>query len=127
MRSRWLDTYGVLMKEVIGLVGFAGSGKDTVGQYLVEEHGFTSIAFADPLKDCLSAMFGWDREMLAGRTPNDRLWREQVDEWWANKLGIPHFTPRFAMQNIGTDVMRRTFHDQIWIINTEKRLLEAEG
>lgn len=115
------------MKEVIGLVGFAGSGKDTVGQYLVENYGFTSIAFADPLKDCLAAMFGWDREMLAGRHPDSRVWREEVDTWWANKLGIPHFTPRFAMQNIGTDTMRRTFHDQIWIINTEKRILEATG
>lgn len=115
------------MNKVIGLVGLAGSGKDTVGQYLVEHCGYTAIAFADPLKDCLCGMFGWDRQMMSGRTPESRTWREQVDLWWAERLGIPHFTPRWAMQHIGTDVMRKVFHDQLWIINTEKRILEANG
>lgn len=115
------------MKTIIGLVGFAGCGKDTVGQHLVDTYGFTSLAFADPLKDCLSVIFGWDREMLAGRTPESRVWREQIDPWWAERLGIPHFSPRFAMQNFGTDVMRRVFHDEIWIINMERRLLDFDG
>ena len=115
------------MKDILGICGFAGAGKDTVGQRLVENYGYTSIAFADPLKDALTAIFGWDRAMLSGRTPESRVWREQIDQWWANKLEIPHFSPRFAMQNFGTDVMRRTFHDQIWIINTEKRILDTDG
>lgn len=103
------------------------AGKDTVGNHLVEKHGFTSMAFADPLKDCLAAVFSWDRELLAGRTLKSRTWREEIDPWWADKLGIPHFTPRFAMQHIGTDVMRNLFHDQIWILNLEKRIRESEG
>jgi hypothetical protein len=115
------------MNKVIALVGFAGVGKDTVGQYLTEQYGYTPLAFADPLKDCLSVIFGWDREMLSGRTPASRVWREKVDPWWAERLEIPHFSPRFAMQNFGTDVMRRTFHDNIWIINMEKRIVDSEG
>jgi hypothetical protein len=114
------------MVKIIGLVGFAGSGKDTVGQYYVDNFGFKSEAFADPLKDCLSVLFGWDREMLAGRTPESRAWREEIDPWWADRLGIAHFSPRFAMQNIGTDVMRKVFHDQIWLINMEKRLMLSD-
>lgn len=113
--------------KIIGLVGFAGSGKDTAGLRLVEKHGYTAMAFADPLKDCLCSIFGWDREMMSGRTAESRKWREEVDPWWANKLGIPQFTPRFAMQNFGTDVMRKVFHDQIWIINMERRILDAKG
>ena len=35
---------------ILGLAGYATSGKDTVGRYLVEEHGFTRLAFADTLK-----------------------------------------------------------------------------
>lgn len=35
---------------VIGLLGLKQSGKDTFAERLVSEHGFTRIAFADPLK-----------------------------------------------------------------------------
>lgn len=35
----------------IALFGFAGSGKDTVADRLVSEHGYKRISFADPLKD----------------------------------------------------------------------------
>lgn len=44
---------------LIGLVGYAGSGKDEAAKYLVEERGFTRVAFADPLKAVASAI-GWD-------------------------------------------------------------------
>lgn len=36
---------------LIGLVGYASSGKDSVGDVLRIEHGFTRYAFADVLKD----------------------------------------------------------------------------
>lgn len=111
--------------ELIGLTGLAGSGKDTVGQYLNEKYGFNPISFADTLKDCLSLIFGWDRTKLEGRTPKDREWREQVDQWWAEKLNISHFTPRFAMTNFGTDTMRNHFHDQIWVLATERKIAES--
>lgn len=115
------------MDAIIGLVGFKGAGKDTVAQYLVDHYGFTSLAFADPIKDCLSILFGWDREMLSGRTPESRKWREEVDLWWASRLGIPHFSPRWAMTNFGSDVMRRVFHDDIWVINMERRIRDTSG
>ena len=35
---------------IIGLSGYAGSGKDEVGAFLVREHGFERVAFADVLK-----------------------------------------------------------------------------
>jgi hypothetical protein len=35
----------------IGIIGKARSGKDTAARYLVTQHGFTSLAFADPLKE----------------------------------------------------------------------------
>lgn len=112
--------------DCIGLVGYAGAGKDTVGLYL-NEVGYQSIAFADGIKDCLASMFMWDREMLAGRTPESRAWREQVDPWWADKLGIPHFSPRFAMTTIGTDTVRRHFHDEIWMLGTERKMQAMGG
>lgn len=108
--------------DKIVLVGFAGSGKNTVGELLIRGHGYVGLSFADSLKDCLSSIFNWDRTLLEGVTTESREWREQVDQWWANRLDIPHFTPRWAMRNFGTDVMREHFHTDIWVANTEKRI-----
>jgi len=44
---------------LIGLVGYAGSGKDEVAKWLKREHGFQRVAFADPLKAVATAI-GWD-------------------------------------------------------------------
>lgn len=38
---------------IIGLSGYAGSGKDTVAKVLVEDYGYTRIAFADQLRTFL--------------------------------------------------------------------------
>lgn len=38
---------------IIGLNGHAGSGKDTIGNFLVNAHGFTRFAYADALKTAL--------------------------------------------------------------------------
>ena len=70
----------------------------------------------------MSAVFGWDRELLEGRTRESREWREQVDPWWAERLGMPHLTPRWVLQFWGTEVARKGFHDDIWIASLENKL-----
>lgn len=118
------------MTQVVGILGFKGSGKDTAGEYLVREHGFVVESFANPLKDLLAAVFGWDRALLEGNTVDSRTWRETPDEWWEAKLDwsanqgsyLGRFTPRAAMQVIGTDVMREHFDNDIWIKSLEARL-----
>ena len=107
---------------IIGVCGFIGSGKDTVADYLVNLHHFRRESFANTLKDAVAAVFGWDRTMLEGRTKQAREWREQVDSWWAQRLGIPHLTPRWILQNWGTEVCRKNFHDDIWIASLENKL-----
>jgi hypothetical protein len=42
--------------EIIGLSGFARAGKDETAKVLVEEFGFTQVAFADKLRDFLYAL-----------------------------------------------------------------------
>lgn len=108
--------------SVISLVGLAGSGKTTVADYLVEQHGFIAFSFADCLKDTCALVFCWDRDLVEGTTPEARVWREQVDEWWAERLGIPHFTPRWALRHIGTQLFRHKFHEETWTLNTERRI-----
>jgi hypothetical protein len=107
---------------IIGVCGFIGSGKDTIADYLVGFHGYRRDSFAGTLKDAVAAVFGWDRELLEGRTPEARAWREQVDAWWAKRLDMPNLTPRWVLQYWGTEVCRRAFHDDIWIAALEARL-----
>lgn len=98
---------------VIGLSGFAGAGKSTVAEYLVREYGFTRLSFATAVKDVVAATFGWDRARLEGMTPDDRQWRDEPDEFWSTRMGRP-FTPRYALQYVGTDVFRTHVLPSIW-------------
>jgi hypothetical protein len=110
------------MTKIIGICGFIGSGKDTAADYLVNFHEFRRDSFAATLKDAVAAVFGWDRELLEGRTKQAREWREQVDTWWSQRLDMPNLTPRWVLQYWGTEVCRKSFHDDIWIASLEHRL-----
>jgi hypothetical protein len=99
---------------LIGIVGLIGSGKDTVAERLVQQHGYIKDSFAKSLKDAVAAMFNWDREMLEGDTVSSRHWREQPDAYWSERLGKP-VTPRWVLQPFGTEVMRGQMYDGIWL------------
>lgn len=104
---------------IIGLVGFIGSGKGTVGDIL-EQKGFIKDSFAKPLKDACAVMFGWSRELLEGDTEMSRKWREEPDSYWSEKFGR-EFTPREALQKMGTEAGRDVFHKDIWVISLLNR------
>jgi len=111
---------------IIGVCGFIGSGKDTIADYLVNIHQFRRESFANTLKDAVAQVFGWDRDLLEGRTRQSREWREQVDPWWSKRLGIPQLTPRWILQYWGTEVCRKAFHDDIWIAALENKLRNSQ-
>jgi len=110
------------MKKVIAICGFIGSGKGAVSDILVQNYGYRKMSFADSLKDAVAGIFNWPRHMLEGDTKESRDWREQVDTWWASRLKIPHLTPRWVLQQWGTEVARKAFHDDIWIASVENKL-----
>jgi hypothetical protein len=107
---------------IVGISGFISSGKGTVATQLTEKYGFRKDSFAASLKDACAVMFDWPRDMLEGETAESREWREQVDEWWATKLGIPNLTPRLALQLIGTDALRNNFSNAMWFTTLENRI-----
>lgn len=80
------------------------------------------MSYAEPLKDAIASIFGWDRELLEGTTKYSREWRDTIDPWWAERLDIAHLTPRWVLQQWGTEVGRRAFHDDIWIASIENKL-----
>ncbi len=104
-----------MSRELIGIIGAIGSGKDTIADFLVAEHRFKKLSFARRVKDAAAAVFGWNRELLEGSTAESREWREQVDPFW----GI---SPREALQKIGTEMFRKHVRDDIWIKCVEKDL-----
>jgi len=110
---------------IIGILGIAGSGKDTIADYLVENYNYKKDSFAASLKDATAVMFNWDREMLEGSTPESREEREIIDPYWSEKLGMP-WSPRYALQYLGTNVLRKQFYDGIWLSSLEHRLLTAK-
>jgi len=99
---------------LIGICGLIGSGKDTVAERLVTHHNYKRDSFAKSLKDAVSSIFDWNREMLEGNTKESRAWREKPDEFWTKKFG-KEVTPRWVLQHFGTEVMRQNMHDAIWI------------
>ena len=53
--------------------------------------------------------------------------REMVDPFWAKQLGMPDFSPRLALQLLGTDVFRNHFHQDIWVLSVMARYNETEN
>ncbi len=116
-----------MSRIILGITGLIGSGKDSAAQYLIDNYNFTKLSFAGSLKDAVSVVFGWDRELLEGTTKESREWREQVDEWWATRLDMPHLTPRWVLQHWGTELFRQNFHTDIWMLSLENKLRQHSG
>lgn len=111
---------------LIGICGFINSGKTTIAEHLVKKHKYEQYSWANPLKDITSILFGWNREMLDGLTPEMREIREQHDPWWSEKLGRS-WSPRTAFQYIGTEVMRNNLHPDIWVLIGQKVIATKEN
>ena len=73
---------------LIGLTGFAGTGKDTVADILVEDYDYERLSFADPLKDMFCASNGLTREELELRKRSEMWIREGLQELGLSKRAI---------------------------------------
>jgi hypothetical protein len=102
---------------LVGLLGFIGSGKGTAGTIL-NDFNFESISFAGAVKDVTAVMFGWPRNLLEGDTDASRTWREKEDLFWSKRMNKP-FTPRLALQLMGTEVGRGVFCSNFWVDRLE--------
>lgn len=111
---------------IIGISGQIGAGKDASANYLVERHGYIRIPMANTLKDIVALVFGWDRELLDGLTPESREFRERKDKYWSEAFERD-ITPRKALQLIGTDIFRDHFHKDIWVLIAKKKIEEQQN
>lgn len=111
MGSIWLRWKGYHVEiNMIGLSGYARSGKDSVADFLVADHGFTKVSFAQPMRDALYALnprIGLDGELL----------QDIIDEYgWDGYKKYPEFDEiRILMQRLGTEVARKQWHESFWV------------
>lgn len=96
------------LEALIGLGHRARAGKDTCADRLVNRHGYHRDAFARPLKVMCQALFGWGDEHLNGHL------KEVVDADWG-------FSPRTALQRLGTECVRNLVGPQVWVKSMQLR------
>lgn len=97
------------MKQIIGLTGLARSGKDTVALHLNENAGYSSYAFAQPIKQACKVIFNWSKSHVNGEL------KEVVDPLY----GV---SPRMAMQSLGTEWGRESINSSIWLLRAQSEI-----
>ncbi len=103
---------------LIGLCGYAGVGKDTAAQVLLDELRFQRIAFADPIKGALLAL----DPLVPGEREGEfsRLSEFSQQRDWSEVKEYPEV--RRLMQILGTEVGRNLFDPEIWVRLAERKL-----
>ena len=70
-----------------------------------------------------------DRHLYIGGSEANNIYLNYTTKtflnWWSEKLNIPEFTPRLALQLWGTEVGRVAFHDVIWILSILNKLRDT--
>jgi len=94
---------------IIGLTGYAQSGKDTVANILVERYGFTRIAFADKIREYL-----YETNPMYDSIVGEPLFvKAKVDrDGWEEAKKSPHI--RRLLQTSGV-AARNIFGENFWV------------
>ena len=103
---------------IIGLTGYAQSGKDTVAKILVDQYGYTRIAFADKIRDFL-----YETNPMYDSIAGEPLFvKARVDrDGWEKAKQSPHI--RRLLQNSGV-AARKLFGDAFWVHEAMKTMLD---
>jgi dephospho-CoA kinase len=113
---------------IIGLTGYAQSGKDTVAKILIEEYGYTRISFADVLRE---AIYRLNPIIPVKETPlyTKDFWllQDVVDEIGWDEAKVKHPEVRRLLQVIGTEVGRELFYQDVWVDAALKGVLATDN
>lgn len=92
--------------SIVGVSGQAGSGKDTVANYLCEEYGFVKVALADPIKRFGYYVFHFSYDQLWGpsnqrNAVDKRYYRESA--WNEAQARLEAFGKQYVTDVLGDD------------------------
>jgi hypothetical protein len=96
---------------IIGLSGYARSGKDTAADRLVEQHMFTRYSFAAPMKE---AMYKLNPIVHSDKIGNFR-YKDLVDSYGLDSAKDSYAEIRRLLQVFGTEVGREMFGNNFWV------------
>lgn len=102
---------------IIGLSGYAQTGKDTIADYLVSNYGFTRVAFADPIRE---ALYKLNPKIKLGEAHRASLSHAVDNMGWEEVKKISEDT-RELLQRLGTEVGRDMFGDDFWVNQAMKK------
>jgi hypothetical protein len=106
---------------IIGLSGYAQSGKDTVAKILVEHYGFRRVAFADKIKEMVL-----ETNPIVFIDEHQRTWRAaEYVSWkgWEKAKQLPEVRELLqrlgvtARTNLGSDIWVKSALNQVWGAN----------
>ena len=110
---------------IIGVNGFKGTGKDTIGRFLVNNYHFKRASFAAKLKQSAASLWDIDPELWESFKNNNQmrvmLYLADKDEPWEVKSdGDPNYfvstiTVRQFLQRYGTEAHRDIFGTDFWV------------
>ncbi len=95
---------------IIALSGYAQSGKDTLGAFLVEDQGFVRYAFADALKESVYRL-----NPIVPDFDSEFMRYQDVIERDGPELAKTNPEIRRLLQVMGTEVGRQVLGDNVWV------------
>jgi hypothetical protein len=96
---------------LIGVTGYAQHGKDSIGQRLVEKHGFVRFAFADQLKSMALVLDPWITFDVA--SPMRLSTFVAMQGGWEGAKA--HGEVRRFLQVLGTEAVRDHLGEDSWV------------
>ena len=91
---------------IVGLSGYARSGKDTVSELLVLNYGFKRMAFADGIREALLAL----NPIL-----HDGMRLNEIVQMYGWDVAKSKDEVRRLLQVMGTEVGRKLIHEDVWV------------
>jgi hypothetical protein len=95
---------------ILGIAGYARVGKDTTADFLVTNHGFKKMSFADPMREALLRL---NPLITISGNYVELATAVRLSGWEELKTLSPDVRP--LMQRLGTEVGRNMFGQNFWV------------